>query len=141
LPEHLIWRSPFSSGILVKLLEKGGEGGENGFIDAVCESLGCIDPRTARKHLRYVRAAVDAKLPILAELLASTPGPSEGQAFPPGTNPFVILCLLWDNFLKAAQERSGSLVAASLRPLLWLGPGFESFRHFNRSCIPITEAS
>jgi hypothetical protein len=120
----------------MQLLVKGRDR-ESGFINSVCESLGCIDPRTARKHVRSTRAACNAKLPILAELLASTPGPSEGQAFPPGTNPFVILRRLWDRYLKAAQERSGSVVAASLRPLLWLGPGFESFRHFNRSCIPI----
>ena len=113
---------------------------ECGFINSVCESLGCIDPRTARKHVRCIRAAVDAKLPILAELLASTPGPSEGQSFPPGTNPIVVLALLWDRYLKVAQERFGSLIAASRRSLLWLGPGFESFRYFNRSCIPIAEA-
>jgi hypothetical protein len=136
LPEHLIPRSPFSSEGLVKLLE-GGRDRDPGFTDAACEALGCVDPRTARKHLRFVRAAVEAKLPVLTELLASAPGPSEGQYFPPGTNPFAILCLLWDKFLKSAQELSGSLVAFSLRPLLWLGPGLELWRCFNRSCIPI----
>ncbi|MCJ7612554.1 MAG: hypothetical protein MUP19_09850 [Candidatus Aminicenantes bacterium] len=120
----------------MKLLE-GGRGGDPGFIDAACEALGCIDPRTARKHVRFIRAAVEAKLPVLAELLAFVSGPSEGPAFPPGTNPFMILCLLWDKFLKAAQELSGSLVALTLRPILWLGPGPESWRRFNRSCIPI----
>ena len=120
----------------MKLLEEGRDG-DPGFIDAACEALGCIDPRTARKHVRFIRAAVEAKLPVLTELLASAPGPSEGQSFPPGTNPFSILCLLWDKFLKAAQELSGSLVALSLRPLLWLGPGLESWRRFNRPCIPI----
>jgi hypothetical protein len=111
-----------------------------GSTEAACAALGCIDPRTARKHVRTIRAVVDAKLPILAELLASAPGPSEGQTFPPGTNPFVILRRLWDRYLKAAQERSGSVVSAALRFLLWLGPGFESFRLFNRSCIPIAQA-
>ena len=139
LPEHLIWRSLFSSAALVKLLEEGRDR-YPGFTDAACEALGCVDPRTALKHIRSLRAAVDARLPILAELLASLPGPSEGPVFPPGTNPFAILCLFWRRFLKAAQELSGSLVVASLGPLLWLGPGFESFRHFNRSCIPIPES-
>jgi hypothetical protein len=138
LPEHLIPRSPFWSEGLVKLLERGRDGCP-GFTDAACAALGCLDPRTARKHIRYVCAAVEAKLPVLAELLASAPGPSEGLSFPPGTNPFAILCLLWEEFLKAAQELSGSLAAFSLRPLLWLGPGLESWRRFNRSCIPIAQ--
>jgi len=120
----------------MKLLEEERER-ESGFTEKACEALGCIDPRTARKHISALRAATNAKLPLLAELLASAPTPSDSPAFPPGTNPFVILCILWDRFLKTAQELSGSLAAASLEPLLWLGPGFESFRHFNRSCIPI----
>lgn len=136
LPEHLIPRSPFWSEGLVKLLERGRDGCP-GFTDAACAALGCLDSRTARKHIRYVCAAVEAKLPVLAELLAS--GRSEGPSFAPGTNPCVTLCLLWDTFLKAAQELSGSRAAFSLRPLLWLGPGLESWRRFNRSCIPIAQ--
>jgi hypothetical protein len=136
LPEHLIPRSPFWSEGLVKLLERGRG---PGFTEAACAALGCLDPRTARKHVRYVCAAVEAKLTVLAELLASAPGPCEGLSFPPGTNPFAILCLLWEEFLKAAQELSGSLAALALKPLLWLGPGLESWRRFNRSCIPIAQ--
>lgn len=136
LPEHLIPRSPFSSEGLVKLLE-GGRDERPGFTDAACGALGCVDPRTARKHIHYVRNAVEAKLPAIAELLAFSHGPSEAPAFPPGTNPFVILSLLWDKFLKTAQELSGSLAALSLRALLWLAPGLESWRCFNRSCIPV----
>jgi hypothetical protein len=30
-----------------------------------CETLSCVDPRTARKHVRFVRAAVKAKLPVV----------------------------------------------------------------------------
>lgn len=138
LPPHLIPRSPFWSEGLVKLLERGRDS-DLGFIEAACEALSCIDVRTARKHLRYVRATVEAKLPFLAELLAFSPGPSEGQPFPPGTSPLLILCMLWDAFLKNAQELSGSLVALSLRPLLWLGPGLESWSRFNRSCISIAQ--
>jgi hypothetical protein len=136
LPEHLIPYSPLWSKELVKLLEEEREQ-DPGFTDMACEALGCIDPRTARKHIRALNAAVDAKLPALAELNAFAPSSSDGSTFPPGMNPFVILCLLWDKFLQTAQERSGSLVALSLRSLLWLGPGFESWKFFNRSCIPI----
>ena len=138
LPAHLIPRSPFWSEGLVKLLERGRDR-DLGFIEAGCEALCCLDVRTARKHIRFVRAAVEAKLPFIAELMAFSPGPSEGSPFPPGANPFLILCMLWDTFLKNAQELSGSLVALSLRPLLWLGPGLESWRPFNRSCIPIAQ--
>ncbi len=132
LPEHLIPRSPLRSAGLVKLLE--GEM-KPGLTEDACEALGCIDPRTARKHIKALYATVDAKLPILAELSASAPGPA--PAFPPGMNPFVILRLLWDRFLETARCLSGSTVSEALRPLLWLGPGLQTFRLFNRSCIPI----
>jgi len=132
LPEHLIPRSPLLSAKLVELLERGTK---PGLTEDACEALGCIDPRTARKHIRTLCAAVDAKLPILAELSASAPDPA--PAFPPGTNPFVILALLWDRFLTTAQGLSGSTVSEALRPLLWIGPGLHTFRLFNRSCIPI----
>jgi hypothetical protein len=102
--------------------------------------LGCIDPRTARKHLRHAYAACSAKLPVLAGFLAAAPGQVDGPAFPPGTNLFVILSLLWKRFLTTVRELSGSLAAASLAPLLWLGPGFETWQQFNRSCIPIMES-
>ena len=95
LPEHLIPRSPLWSEKLVELLE-GVVGA--GSTEAACAILGCVDPRTARKH---IRAFVDAKLPILAELNASAPG--SPPSFPPGTNPFVILALLWDRFLETAR--------------------------------------
>ena len=133
LPENLIPRSPLWSMQLVKLLER-----RQGAVstEEACEALGCIDPRTARKHIRALGAAVDAKLPIVAELIASAPIPSESPTFPPGTNLFVILCLLWDQFITGQRELSGFSASAPLRRLLWLGPGFEHFSVFNRSCIP-----
>jgi hypothetical protein len=132
LPEHLIPRSPLWSGKLVGLFKEEPGAGST---DAACEALGCIDPRTARKHIHALCAAVDAKLPVLAELNASAPDPA--PAFPPGMNPFVILALLWDRFLATERGLSGSTVSEALRPLLWLGPGLQTFRLFNRSCIPI----
>ena len=132
LPEHLIPRSPLQSAKLGKLLEGKMK---PGLTEDACEALGCIDPRTARKHIHALCAAADAKLPILAELCAGAPGPD--PVFPPGTNPFVILALLWDRFLATARGHSGSTVSEALRPLLWLGPGLQTFRLFNRSCIPI----
>jgi len=139
LPEHLIWRSPLSSEKIVGLLEAGTDTAP-GFTNEACAALGCIDPRTARKHINALRSSVAAKLPILAELGAAAPSSTESHAFLPGTNPFVILNLLWDGFLKATVELSGSLAAVAIKPILWLSPGFESFRYFNRSCIPIAGA-
>ena len=138
LPEHLIPRSPFWSEGLVKLLERGGDG-YRGFTGVACEALGCVDPRTARKHIRYVHTAAEAKLPLITEMLAFASGPSEGPAFPPNINSLLILSVLWDRFLEKEQERSGSFVSLSLRPLLWLGSGLESWRRFKRSCIPIAQ--
>lgn len=133
LPENLIPRSPLWSKQLVKLLE-GKQGAR--FTEEACEALGCIDPRTARKHIRALGAAVDAKLPIVAELIIAAPIPSESPTFPPGTNPFLLLCLLWDQFITGQREISGFSATAPVRRLLWLGPGLERFSVFNRSCIP-----
>ncbi len=138
LPEHLIWRSPFWSTVLVQLLEQGREG-ERGFIDRACDALGCIDPRTARKHILSIRASVAATLPILADQVAGAPDPPEGQVFPPSASAFTILRRLWDRFLAVIQARSGSYVALMLAAVLWLFPGLESWRIFNRSCIPIPD--
>jgi hypothetical protein len=118
------------------MLLEAGRDKDPGFIDAACQALGCIDPRTARKHTAYLRTAVEAKLPVVAELLAIAPDESEGPAFPPALNPFVILCLLWDKLIKSAQGLSGSFLALSFRPLLWLAPGLEGWMRFHRSCIP-----
>jgi len=71
-------------------------------------------------------------------LIASSPSQSESQAYAPGTNLFAILSLVWKDFLVLEREISGSIAATALRPLLWLGPGLEYFRLFNRSCIPIS---
>ncbi len=137
LPGHLIWRSPLSSEGLAKLLAEN-QAGKPGFNNAACAALGCIDPRTARKHISAVLAAVAAKLPILAELLATAPGQSDDKVAVPDQNPFVRLDALWSRFRKVVEGLSGTLVAASLAPLLWLGPGFEHFSIFNRSCVPIS---
>lgn len=138
LPEHLIWRSPFWSTVLVQLLEKKQDG-DKGFTDRACDALGCIDPRTARKHIKAIRAAVNAKLPLLAALLATAPTIAEGPAFPPGMNAFAILCLLWDRYIAVIRDRCGSYVAHLFKAVLWLGSGIESWRIFNRSCIPIPD--
>jgi hypothetical protein len=131
LPEHLVPRSPFWSQGLVNLLERGRDG-EPGFTNTACEALGCVDPRTARKHIRYVSAA--EKPSFLPTQSCSPPIPfvqrsglsSRHQSVPDPVP-------AWDKFLKNTQELYGSLVVLSLRPLLWLGLGLESWRRLNRS--------
>jgi hypothetical protein len=134
LPEHLIPRSPLRSEKLVKLLEEEPDAGS----EAACIALGCVDPRTARKHLRAIRAAASAKLPLIAELVATIPSQSESQAYPPGANLFALLSLVWKCFIARERDLSGSTAATAIESLLWIGPGFEHFAVFNRSCIPIS---
>jgi len=137
LPEHIVQGSPFSNEKLVKLLE-GKKDGATGLIDAACAALGCIDPRTAKRHICIARAAVAAKLVAVTEVIAAYPDTTEGPTFLPGTDPFAILCILWDTFIESETERSGSFIACAIKPLLWLCPGLEAWNIFNRSCIPAT---
>jgi hypothetical protein len=136
LPPYLISRSPFLSKNLNDLvaMEREGQPIRN---DDACTALGCVDPRTARKQLLRVRLSIKAKTVALAAALTSFTTTSELPDFPPGTNAIAVLMLFWDRFLASLTASRGTLVAHSALPLLWLGPGFESFLHFNRSCIPI----
>lgn len=136
LPEHIIPRSPLRSDGLVRLLESGRDRGP-GFLDEACAALGCVDPRTARKHIRALTDAAQAKLAVIARLDAETAAPGADSPFPPDIHLFALLALFWKRFLAAHRTRSGTMAAEALRPLLWLGPGFQGFAVFNRSCIPI----
>jgi hypothetical protein len=107
--------------------------------DDACGALGCIDPRTAKKHLRRVRHSIRAKTAALAAALASFAVTSELPAVPPEMNAIAILMLFWDRFLASLTTTLGTLAAHAAIPLLWLGPGFETVRLFNQSCIPIAE--
>jgi len=141
LPEHLIPRSPFFSEGLVKLLQEGRDQ-YPGFNDAACEALGCIDPRTARRHLHCVRELIVEKTVTLAAILAMSTGK---PVFIPGTNPVAVLQLFWNAFLSSLTATSGTLAANAAKQILWLSPSMESWcrgdtwKYFNRSCIPLAQ--
>lgn len=134
LPPHLIPRSPFSSAGIVKLLREKWDT-ENTLIEKTCTELNCIDARTAKKHLRFVRSTIDAKLPAIAEIIATSPNPSVNFSFPPGLSPLTILSLLWNIVLSIIKERSGTIATLAIERVLWIFPGFETWENFNRSCI------
>lgn len=136
LPEHLIPRSPLWSDRLVGLLEAGRDREKN-FLDETCAALGCVDPRTARKHVRALGAAAQAKVAVIAGLDAEAPDRAQDLTIPPDLGHFALLAVFWERFLASRRSRSGTMAAETLRPLLWLGPGFQTWAVFNRSCIPI----
>ena len=128
LPPYLIPRSPLSCQRLCELLA-----GEREAIqpsnDAACEALGCVDPRTVRKHLCFVQSAVQAKLQVLAAVWAGAPvGSGEPPEFPPGTNALAILGLFWEAFVNSIAVLFGSHTGQAARALLWLSPGFQAVR-------------
>jgi hypothetical protein len=108
---------------------------ENILIEKICTALNCIDARTAKKHLYFIRATIDLKLPALAEIIASSPTPSANFSFSPGLSSLAILALLWKKVLEITQERFGTLESVSLESVLWIFPGFETWKNFNRSCM------
>lgn len=108
---------------------------EAGLIEKACMELDCIDARTAKKHLHFVRSTIDLKLPALAGIIAASPTRSANYSFPPGNSPLNILFLLWNKVLEITQERFGTLSSLSLAPILWVFPGFETWKNSNRSCI------
>lgn len=120
LPPHLIPRSPFSCAGLLELLEAMPDGIRIG-VDDACAALGCIDPRTARKHIRYVRQAVQLKLGFLARILSG----SQGTPFViPEANSMLRLLAFWAALLETVTGLFGSIVSISAAPLLWLTPSF-----------------
>lgn len=134
LPPHLIPRSPFSSAVLIELLEEN-RGTENSLIEKVCMELNCIDARTAKKHLQFVRETIARKHAALARIIASSPNPAANYAFPPELNSLDILALLWNTVLALTKELSGTIASLSLEGVLWISPGFEGWKNFNRSCM------
>lgn len=136
MPEHQIPRSPFSCERLCRLLEGHRDPGTLA-LGPVCEALGCIDPRTARKHIAAVVSAVMKKLPILANILAAQPCTPEEPPIPPDTPLPVLLRILWASVLGVVTALGGSSAARAVRPLVWLTIPLSAWQFFNRSCIPI----
>ncbi len=136
MPEHQIPRSPFSCERLCRLLEGHHDPGTLA-LDPACTALGCIDSRTARKHINAIYAAVREKLPVLADILAAQPCTPEKPPIPPDTPLLVLLYILWASVLDVVTALGGSSAARAVRPLVWLTIPLSAWRFFNRSCIPI----
>lgn len=135
LPEHLIWRSPFSSDKLIMLLKHNPTIKGPAFWEQACEALGCIDLRTARKHVDRLECCIHQRSAVLAAL--SAPWSKEsGPAWSPGTSAVEILELLWRFILAKVKELSGTLARMRFKPLLWTAPGIETWAcvFFNQSC-------
>jgi len=87
-----------------------------------CDALGCIDVRTARKHIGYVLAATQEKSAELARLLSGLHSRMSAPA--PFTNPLEGLEILWNDFLKTLTGLFGSAVSSLAVSFLWLPNAF-----------------
>lgn len=134
LPEHLIWRSPFSSDRLIVLMKDTTDRGA-AFWEQACEALGCIDLRTARKHVTRLESCILQRSAVLAALGTSWSKES-GPAWSPGTCELSILEILWGLMLAKVKELAGTLASIHFKPLLWTAPGIETWAcyFFNQSC-------
>ncbi len=134
LPEHLIWRSPFSSDQLVALMARSPDRGSE-FWEQACEALGCTDLRTARKHVARLESCIPQRSAVLVSLGASGSKKS-GPLWSPGTCDLSILELLWRFMLVKVKELAGTLASMHFKPLLWTAPGIETWACFlfNQSC-------
>lgn len=136
MPEHQIPRSPFSCEQLCRLLESHRDPGTL-TLESACEALGCIDPRTARKHIAAVVSAIRENLPILADILAAHACTPEKPPIPPDTPLPVRLRILWASVLSVVTALRGSSASRAVNPLVWLTRPLSAWQFFNRSCIPI----
>jgi hypothetical protein len=101
--------------------------------DAVCDLLGCIDPRTGRYQMRCLTSAIHAVSLDLTWRIAATPELGDLPESIPETPPKERLLMLFDAQLRAG-ERAGSMYSPpSLRQLLQaaLGkdPGTKPLNH------------
>ena len=90
---------------------------------AVCDLIGCLDPRTARHQMRRLAMAIDAVSLDLTGRRAATPELGELPQISPGTPAEQRLAILFDLLIRAGQ-RAGSIPAApSVRQLLQAAMG------------------
>lgn len=91
--------------------------------DAVCDLIGCLDPRTARHQMRRLAVAINAVSLDLTARRAATPELGELAQISPGTPPEQRLAILFDSQIRAGQ-RAGRLPASpSVRQLLQAAMG------------------
>jgi hypothetical protein len=86
--------------------------------DRLCEILGCLDDRTARRHLRRYGESIDEVALLLAETRSKRPELGELPKLTPDTSPQDRLVRLWQAEQIAMQRRGEPLAPTSLRQLL-----------------------
>ena len=115
LPEFLI---PHSVMRLDYLLEAADLPKAERSEAAVCDLIGCLDPRTARHQMRRLAMAIETASLDITGRRAATPELGELPQINPGTPPEERLAILFDSEIRAGQ-RAGSIPAApSVRQLL-----------------------
>ncbi len=107
LPEFLTPRSVIR---LDHLLEAAALPAEERTADRVCEILGCIDPRTARRRLAALNGAINHVTLELSYRRASTPELGALPANDPDTAPLDHLQMLYQGE-QEAQDRAGRAAA------------------------------
>ena len=86
--------------------------------DAICDLIGCLDPRTARHQMRRLTTAIEMVSLDLARQLSATPELGELPEISPRTSPGDRLTILFAT-TNRAWERAGSMYSPpSLRQLL-----------------------
>ena len=120
LPEFLI---PHSVIRLDYLLEATDLPKRERSDDAICELIGCVDPRTARHQMRGLATAIETVSLDLARRRAAAPELGDLPEIRPGTPPGERLAILFDSQIRAGQ-RAGNLPAQpSIRQLLQAAMG------------------
>jgi hypothetical protein len=115
LPEFLI---PHSVIRLDNLLEAAELPESERSETAVCELIGCLDPRTARRQLRRLASAIEEVQLDLAQRRAASPELGEAPQISPGTPPAKRLAILFDSQIQACVRAGNTSARPSLRRLL-----------------------
>jgi hypothetical protein len=91
--------------------------------DAVCDLLGCLDPRTARHQISRLTIAINAVSLDLAGRRAAMPELGDLPESKPVTPPMERLLVLFEAELRAGERAGGMYSHPSLRQLLQAAMG------------------
>jgi hypothetical protein len=114
LPDFII---PFCVIRLDHVVEASNNACNTG-IEQTCAALGCLDPRTARKHLLRIEWAADTVALSLAESIAAVPELSPLPLVTPELAPLQRCTLLIDRQNLAMIRAGSAALAICLRYLL-----------------------
>ena len=105
--------------------------------DAVCDLLGCLDPRTARHQMRRLTSAIHAVSLDLAQRRAATPELGDLPERTPETPSMERLLMVFDAELRAGERAGGMYSSPSLRQLLQAAMGKDAgTKPLNRASPP-----